>query len=514
MPGVRRLALPLAAGAALVVLAALTPPISPISAGLASPGEPSFSRSRWVDEQEARGALFEAGVLPATRPPDSVLQQPLLVPPKKRGGRRAATQRLSHDLLQPNGSASEAETQAEPFLAVNAFNESNLVAGYQEGRFSDGGSRALAFAVSTNGGKSWGEGLIPGLTSSTGGRFDRASDPWIAFGPGNRVYYASILFNENDALNGVHLNASSDGGKTWGPPVAVHIPQGDDFDDKEAVVVDTYPDSPYFGRVYVAWDTVGEVGEQPILVARSDDGGASFSAPAVASHGLNIGAVPLVGPGGVVYVVWYRGINWHLAAIYSSRSEDGGQTWSAPVKIADDVSFLVRDLRTGSLPAAAVDPRNGRLYVVWPDSTFSLGPDQIVLSSSNDGGRSWSPRQVVSDGPENVPSFTPAVAVSGEGKVAISYYSLRNDPERHFLADQYITLSTDGHTFAPSRRTTDQSWDVRFASRTAGGFFLADYQGLAAGRSLFHSVWIASYERSKIDPPALQPDAYYRSIRP
>jgi hypothetical protein len=98
--------------------------------------------------------------------------------------------------------------------------------------------------------------------------------------------------------------------------------------------------------------------------------------------------------------------------------------------------------------------------------------------------------------------------------VAVSYYSLRNDPERRFLVDHYVTVSKDGRKFAASRRTTNQTWDARFAARTEGGFFLGDYQGLAAGRKLFHTVWISTYERSKIDPPALQPDAYYRSIRP
>jgi len=491
-----------------------------VAAATVSSGEPGFSRSRWIEEQEARGALFEGGVLPGTRPPETVLEQPLLVPPvrsKKPG--RVVWQRLSHDLLQPNGSASEPETQTEPFLAVNAFNEANLAAGYQEGRFADGGSRALTFAVSMNGGKSWSEGLMPGLATATGGSFARASDPWVAFGPGGRAYFASILFNETDPANGVHLSSSSDGGQTWGPPVLVHKPSGNDFDDKEAVVVDNYPDSPYFGRIYVAWDTVKTGNEQPVLIARSEDSGASFSAPSTAGTGLNVGVIPLVGPGGVVHVVWLHVIvptdpfSYLSYQILTSRSEDGGQTWSAPLTVSNLTGSILQELRTGAIPAAAVDPRNGRLYVVWQDY-YAQGADQILLATSSDGGRSWSPRQLVSDGPAGASSFTPAVAVNGDGRVAVSYYSLRNDPERRFLVDHYVTVSKDGHKFAASRRTTNQTWDARFAARTEGGFFLGDYQGLVAGRKLFHTVWVSTYERSKIDPPALQPDVYYRSIRP
>src|SRR6185295_940560 len=180
--------------------------------------QPAFSRHRWIDEQKAWGARFSGVVLPPGRerlPGFDELATTL--PPAKAA---ASHVRISQDLLEPGGGPAEPETQAEPFMALDPERESHLLAGYQESRFEDGGARVLTAAVSFDAGKSWSEGLLPGLTVATGGRFDRASDPWVAFGPGGRAYYVSLLFNERSPENGVFVSASNDGGLTWGPPVS------------------------------------------------------------------------------------------------------------------------------------------------------------------------------------------------------------------------------------------------------------------------------------------------------
>jgi hypothetical protein len=54
---------------------------------------------------------------------------------------------------------------------------------------------------------------------------------------------------------------------------------------------------------------------------------------------------------------------------------------------------------------------------------------------------------------------------------------------------------------------------VRFAA-VAGEYFLGDYQGLAAGKKLFYALWVATPERSRLDPSDRQPDAFFGKIRP
>lgn len=429
-------------------------------------------------------------------------------------------------LVTPDATGFQPETQAEPFVAANPEREGHLVAAYQEGRFFDGAARSLAFAVSTDGGRRWRRGLLPAVTTLNGGTFPRASDPWVAFGNGGRVYYASLLVDggvlgDAPPRSAIALSSSGDGGETWGDPVIVHQAGATEFNDKEVVVVDTRDDSPYQGRVYVAWVHLRSSSFN-LVVSHSTDDGRSFSPPAaVRTDGVNIGIMPVVGPGGVVHAVWEHatrlGPNRYTdLQIVSSRSEDGGLTWSEAVTVDSLGTYEVPDLRTGEgLPSLAVDPGNGNLYVAWTDDDFSPGVSQVLFSRSTDGGRTWSPRRRISGGPKKAASFTPAVAVNGRGQVGVAFYSLRNDRSRRYLADEFIVFSNDGgRTFGPARRVSGATFDTRFAAVTFSGFFLGDYQGLAAGRQTFHPVWVGTSKTSRLDPPARQSDVFTRAIKP
>src|SRR6476659_774090 len=119
--------------------------------------DPPFSRSRWIAEQQARGAArFEGGVVPLERERPLVITGAQSLPAPARPAPVRYT-RISRDMLQPNGGRSQPETQAEPSLAIDPELETHLLAGYQESRFDDGGARALTFAVSRNGGRGWSE---------------------------------------------------------------------------------------------------------------------------------------------------------------------------------------------------------------------------------------------------------------------------------------------------------------------------------------------------------------------
>jgi hypothetical protein len=492
-------------------LLALIPILLSLTGWSSAADEPAFSRSRWLEEQMAWGARTPENLVPqdprqlrefldklaATRPP--------------RGGIPKGVVRVSADILAPIAGPAQPETETEPFFAIDPENPKHLLAGYQEDRFEDGGCRVLTAAVSFNGGSTWRETIIPNVTTVSGGPYQRTSDPWVAFGPGGRAYFASLGFDETTSRNGVYISTSEDGGLTWGDPVAVHSGT-QNFDDKEAILVDNRNDSPYKGRLYVGWDSISPAQQQPVLLTYSDDGGHSFADGAILDiQGSSIGILPLVGPGGVVHAVW---LNYgSQATLRAARSTDGGRTWSAPVQIAAIQAVGVAGSRTGGgIPEAAIDSRTGALYVVWQDNRFTPGTSQIVLSRSTDGGETWSAPQRVSDGPGDAASFTPAVAVSPEGWVGVSYYSLRNNPSR-ILVDEYLSVSKNGgQQFAKSQRLTASSWDLRFAA-SADGFFLGDYQGLAAASKTFYPLWIGTFSPSRVDPPARQPDAFTLAVK-
>ena len=480
--------------------------------GWAADRQPAFSRARWLEEQQAWGARIPENLVPENPRRLKAFLDAVAATKPPRTGIPKGVVRVSTDLLDPIGGPSQPETETEPFFAIDPENPRHLLASYQEDRFPDGGCRSLTSAVSFNAGATWRESLLPNLSIAAGGPYQRTSDPWVAFGSGGRAYLASLGFNETNALNGVYLSSSDDGGVTWSDPVAVHT-STQLFDDKEAVVVDTRGDSPYQGRVYVVWDWISPSQQQPQVIAWSDDGGRSFRSPVtIHNQGQSLGIVPLVGPGGIVHAVWLNYLGQQVLLL-ASHSTDGGQTWSPPVTIAGVRAFGIDGSRTGAgLPAAAIDGRNGNLYVAWEDERFTPGTDQVVLSRSTDGGQSWSAPQRVSDGPDDAGNFTPAVAVTPQGWVGVSYYSLRNNPA-HVLVDEYLAVSKNGgQQFARSLRVNASSWDLRFAA-TSEGFFLGDYQGLAAASKTFYPLWIGTFSPSRIDPASRQPDAFTRAMK-
>jgi hypothetical protein len=427
--------------------------------------------------------------------------------------------RVNGDLLPPGGSA-QAETQAEPFLAVNPENPLHLVAVYQESRFADGGARVLNHSVSFDGGQAWTEGMLPQLTPISGGPWSRASDPWVAFGPAGRVYFASLLINGPNGDNAIGVSVSTDGGLSWGAPVLVARASAE-FNDKEAVIADTFPSSPHFGNVYVAWDVNrfdarNRVKKQILAVSRSTDGGATWNRfKKLHKNKFNLAAVPGVGPDGTVYVVWT-----HFTSpvaplnpqVYFSRSEDGGRGWSQATPIVTMTSRDVEGIRAGErLASFAVSPITGDLFLAWMDNRWGA-TSQATLSYSRDRGATWSTPQRVSDGPDDAHAFTVSVAVNQRGDVGVSYYSLRNDPARASLVDCYLNISRDGGlSFEPGERLTGQSFDLRFASQT-GEFFLGDYIGLVGTENGFRMLWIGTDLDSEINPSRKQPDVFTAGV--
>lgn len=467
-----------------------------------------FSRSEWI-RQRMHKARFSSGLLPVT----SILPTATITevyPSADLDPAAIEPIRLSHDLLASDILA-QPGTQAEPYVDANPSNPDNVVACWQENRFRNGGARTLGFAVSTDGGLTWVDGLVPKLTNVDGGAWQKASDPWVAFGPNNRAYFSSLLFNESTPANAIGVSVSTDGGRNWGPPVEVYRSSAD-FNDKEAVVADTSPTSPFFGSVYVAWDiNIGgsvNTTSQTLVVARSTDGGNSYSSPVTVREGsANVGVIPRVGPDGTLYLAWVGGSD-SRPKLFFSKSTDGGRTWGKKRKLGKLRPVGVRNLRTGAgLPSFDVDPRTGDLFIACAEEG-SAGQDQAILITSRDGGSTWSDHIPVSDGPADAPSFTVSVAVNDASEVAISYYSLRNDPQRSFLVDEYVQVSrTGGLTFEPSIRLTTASFDIRFAAQAGNAFFLGDYAGLTAAGRGFQSVWIGTSVRSTATGN-LQPDAF------
>ena len=157
-------------------------------------------------------------------------------------------------------------------------------------------------------------------------------------------------------------------------------------------------------------------------------------------------------------------------------------------------------LRTGAgLPSVAIDASNGDLYVVWEDARFTVGTvNQVVISTSTNGGATWSGPTVASN-PNSKPAFTPTVAVNSAGTVAVTYYDFRN-PDGSTVGqptDYWFTASTDhGASFGDETRITPTSFDILNAPN-AGGLFLGDYEGLDVNGTAFVPFFVKTNDEDK-----------------
>jgi hypothetical protein len=153
------------------------------------------------------------------------------------------------------GAINYTNAEVEPYVAVNPTNSKNLIGAWQQDRWNDGGARGLVSAVSKDGGLTWGPASFPAFSLCSGGVFERASDPWVTFDADGGVYFMSLSVNvDPDPFTGedaMLVSKSTDGGFTWGPPVALI----DDVDpnvlnDKNSMTAD-----PTAGpRAFATWD--------------------------------------------------------------------------------------------------------------------------------------------------------------------------------------------------------------------------------------------------------------------
>jgi hypothetical protein len=399
--------------------------------------------------------------------------------------------------------------EVEPYVAVNPLDPSNLVGVWQQDRWSNGGAKGILTGASFDGGRTWAPAMAAfsrctGGDAVNGGDYERASDPWVAFGPDGVAYQSAIVFSgqENTAgsSNAVLASRSLDGGRTWATPVTLIRDGPANFNDKQSIAAD-----PAVARnAYAVWDRLSETGHGPTYFSRTTDGGLTWEAaraiydPGLLNQTINNQTVVLsdgtlvtfftrfdIGTGGSTTAT--------LAVI---RSSDKGATWSGPLVVSPVQSLGAHDPETGmvirdgsNLGAIAAGP-HGELAVVWQDARFSGGArDGIALSRSTDGGFTWStPAQINRD--PGVQAFEPSVAIRADGTIGVAYFDLRSntaDPA-NLPTDYWLARSSDGITWRESRIAGP--FDLANAPN-ADGLFIGDYQSLASIGSVFVPFYAA-----------------------
>jgi hypothetical protein len=327
---------------------------------------------------------------------------------------------------------------------------------------------------------------------------------------------------------------STDGGLTWSnPSTLIRDANPQRFNDKNSITAD--PNDSSF--VYAVWNRdveIGRVFRGPTLFTRTTNGGASWEeARVIFNPGVfakTLGNQIAVRPQGELINIftlirYVPGPAGPIRNVTVVRSEDKGQTWSGPIRVEKMGNPGVVDpddgdpvATGGEVPDIAVDPNSGQLYAVWQDKRFDDGRhddsddgrhddsddgrhNSVALSTSTDGGLSWSSAVKVNNTPTNIPSgnqqaFNRAVDVAEDGTVSVTYYDFRNNttnpntlPTGYWAVRCHPSSRGDcsgARDYGNEIKLTNGPFDLERAPVWAGrGYFLGDYEGLANAGAKF-----------------------------
>lgn len=363
---------------------------------------------------------------------------------------------------------------------------------------------------SGDGGATWsGPSPLPVL-----GAGDCCDHPALAFGgDGRRLYYVHVNVAPQDRWVSWHtvvVGSSSDGGRSFDPPVDSGLPQLRVFPGKgsggayEALAI-AAPRHPG-DHVYVGaqWRSSGQSGFPPFARAsfvQSAAAGAagSFTAPLLLEESAQFIPDSIIagiqvkgGRRGDVLVAWQRDTTIHVAA-----SADHGATFAPPVTAA---------ARANEAPALAIDDRGGAHMV------FSAAPlaapdavdrgDIFYVRSAGPPYDRWSAPSAVSDDLSGCTQRRPALQLDEQGRgarVQVVWEDQRLaesggscQPGAASLYDVFTSSTEERGRFARDRRLstrsspidTSQPSEGAFAQLAAGLAVWADGRGGTYGRLL------------------------------
>lgn len=362
----------------------------------------------------------------------------------------------------------------EPSIAIDPTNPGRMIIGWRQFDTVASNFRQAGFAYTTDGGQTW---TFPGVIEP--GVF--RSDPVLDFNTEGQIYYNSLssdvsnyfchvfqstgdgswdegayayggdkqwmAIDRSGGIGDGHIYAnwkqsfsscfpgsttrSIDGGasfedcvETWGEPIRGALAVGPE------------------GELYV----FGQQG-QSFVIARSTTANdasmpLSWDLLEEAPLGGPIGLYDGPNPGGMLGQAWvaadhsggeHHGNVYVLCSVVRNdigdpldvmfaRSTDGGQSWSAPIRINDDLPGQAWQW-FGSLSVAP----NGRIDVVWLDTRLDPGGygSALFYSYSTDGGLNWAPNEQLSD------PFDPHLGWPNQNKMGDYFHMISDDGGAH-----------------------------------------------------------------------------------
>jgi len=347
--------------------------------------------------------------------------------------------------------------------------------------------------------------------------FDRGTDPSVTFDKNGNAYYTCLAFNlfpkSLGSAGAVFVSRSTDGGMTWGTPVAVFNGEAGPgrsvsrFEDHQFLTT-----NPANGHLYLTETMFTAAGKPVILFSRSTDGGQTWLSPvSISDRAGNVTFQDSFAASGkdpsTVYVTFGAFANHNLSnwnRIYIAKSADGGLTFSQP-QLLTEITPLPDPLpnapwRSDNNLWVAVDRSTNQIYVNYAD--YNAGDADVKVIRVHDDGGSFSVQRVTRVNNDSTASdqFFPFVTVAPNGRVDVCYQDRSYAPGNALLFTTCGASTDAGVSFTNQQVTTtpfdasnnnfigDYNWQVSTAN-TVIPIFVGD--GVPGGGSLDEEVFIA-----------------------
>jgi len=168
------------------------------------------------------------------------------------------------------------------------------------------------------------------------------------------------------------------------------------------------------------------------------------------------------------------------AALYVSKSEDGGASWSTRLLDTSMAAPGCERFKCGwgylGAQIAMTSDGAGTLYALWNAGRTAYGAQKIYFSSSTTAGDTWSAKSAIANAGAGTEQAFPAVVAGDAGDVRIAWM----DKRRGLLWNTYYRSSTNGGA-SWSTVVTPSGYrrGYRYIHRGGFDFPFGDYFGLA-----------------------------------
>ncbi len=340
-------------------------------------------------------------------------------------------------------------------------------------------------------GRNWFGSLLPGfpLDTSPAGTASplfglaAGSDPTLAADTSGHIYLGGLAFDRS-GISRVFVARYTDRNDVEGSDTISYdfakvvdsgtISEVGAFVDKDSIAVDI-PRTPGAGPaacgpvyfVYSIFDGMDTSSfRSKIMVSVSRDCGVTWSRPIKINktYNRNQGTAIAIDPRtGTVYVAWRTFAEEN--GIVLAKSTNGGLTFSDPVPVTGAAGLASFDqptspttFRTNGFPTIAVG-NDGRIFVAWQERLAALtGSPRVVITTSANGGATWTPRRVVEYGTQYAHQVMPALSFGG-GQLSLLFYDSRLDGR------DLAPIDTSGQLWISG---IDRRIDVRVVVATPG----------------------------------------------